>query len=58
MIGIACYFGGEVLHGPNGAYYSTQPSKIFNIMLDLDFRSIMMCILGIELIGLFRTLFL
>ena len=40
MIGIACYFGGEVLNGPNGAYYSTQPSKMFNIMPDLDFRGI------------------
>ena len=40
MIGIASYFGGEVLHGLNGAYYSTQPSKMFNISPDLDFRGI------------------
>jgi hypothetical protein len=40
MIGIAYYFGGEVLHGPNGAYYSTQLSKMLNISQDLDFRGI------------------
>ena len=40
MIGIACYFGGEVLHGPNGAYYSTQPQKMFNIGSGLDFIGI------------------
>ena len=40
MIGIACYFGGEVLQGPNGAYYSTQPQKMFNIGPDLDFSGI------------------
>ncbi|KAF3338590.1 hypothetical protein FCM35_KLT17427 [Carex littledalei] len=40
MIGIACYFGGEVLQGPNGAYYSTQSQKMFNIGSDLDFSGI------------------
>lgn len=40
MIGIACYFGGEVLQGPNGAYYSHQMPKMFNIGLDLDFRGL------------------
>ena len=40
MIGIDCYFGGEVLQGPNGAYYSHQNPKMFNIGLGLDFRSI------------------
>ena len=40
MIGIACYFGGEILQGPNGAYYSYQIPKMFNIGLGLDFRGI------------------
>jgi hypothetical protein len=40
MIGIACYFDGEVLQGPNGAYYSHQMPKMFNIRLGLDFRGL------------------
>ena len=40
MIGIAYYFGSEVLQGPNGAYYSHQVPKMFNIRPDLDFRGL------------------
>ena len=40
MIEIACYFGSEVLQGPNGAYYSHQIPRMFNIDLGLDFRGI------------------
>lgn len=40
MIEIACYFGSDVLQGPNGAYYNTQLQKMFNISPNLNFRDI------------------
>ena len=40
MIGIAVYFGGEVLQGPNGIYYSTGPLRLFSVGSGVNFRSI------------------